>query len=71
VALAEEIGDDIPTMDDFFGDQKNQEKDPSASVPNQRKSMILPSRKQRGSNFDTKVFDQKLVDRALALLLDY
>lgn len=30
VALAEELGDDVPSMDDFFGDQKNKDSDNNA-----------------------------------------
>ena len=62
-------------MDDFFGgggeNKAKPESDPSTSNQNMRKSMILPQRKIRSQNMDTKVFDQKLVDRALTLLLDY
>jgi hypothetical protein len=69
-AMAEELGDDVPNMDDFFGGEEK--KDPQEpSNTNQRKSMILPTRQKRGNNLDTKAFDQKLVDRALSLLLDY
>ena len=45
-ALAEEFGDDVPTMDDFFGggpdNKAKPESDPSTSNQNLRKSMILP-----------------------------
>jgi hypothetical protein len=73
-ALAEEFGDEVPTMDDFFGGggEGKKETDPNSTTnQNTRKSMILPQRKIRSQNMDTKVFDQKLVDRALTLLLDY
>jgi hypothetical protein len=43
-ALAEEFGDDVPTMDDFFGgvENKKPDADPNTSNQNLRKSMILP-----------------------------
>ena len=50
-ALAEEFGDDVPTMDDFFGgggEGNKKESDPnSTGNQNIRKSMILPQRKIR------------------------
>ena len=32
--LAEEMGNDVPTMDDFFGDQKPKEQEANTSITN-------------------------------------
>jgi hypothetical protein len=43
--MAEEMGNDIPTMDDFLGDSVNKSKDLDMQInshDNKRKSMILP-----------------------------
>jgi len=69
--MAENMGDDVPNMDDFFGEEKQKEQENISANPNTRKSMILPARGKRGNTLDSKAFDQKLVDRALSLLLDY
>ena len=72
--MAEEMGDDVPDMEHFFDDEQlnNRENDQSVSLSNNnRKSLILPTRSKRGGNMDAKAFDQKLIDRALSLLLDY
>ena len=76
-ALAEEIGDDVPSVDDFFGDDTKKDEVPNpfvAQTGNQRKSLLLPTagRGKKGvTGTDAKAFDHKLVDRALHLLLDY
>lgn len=73
--MAEEMGDDVPNLDDFFGGESGQKKPQEEIVTtnnlNQRKSMILPTRNKRSHAIDSKAFDQKLVDRALSLLLDF
>ncbi len=72
VAMAEEMGDDVPSMADFFEDGKGKNKDSDITInENKRKSLILPARTKRDRNLDSKAFDQKLVDRALSLLLDF
>ena len=75
-AFAEEMGDDVPSIDDFFGDTtaKEDNSNPFASTGNQRKSLLLSTTgkgKKGTGGTDSKAFDQKLVDRALQLLLDY
>lgn len=75
-AFAEEMGDDVPSIDDFFGDAAAKEDNPNlfASAGNQRKSLLLSTTgkgKKGTGGTDSKAFDQKLVDRALQLLLDY
>ena len=71
------MGDDIPGIDDFFeASTKKEEAAPiqTTNASNQRKSMLLPNagRGKKGlTGTDSKAFDQKLVDRALHLLLDY
>lgn len=46
--LAEELGDDVPSMDDFFGGGEGKKPEQEAtSNQNVRKSMILPQRKIR------------------------
>lgn len=70
-AMAEEMGDDIPSMTDFFEDGKPKNNDDVSMNNNKRKSLILPTRTKRDRNLDSKAFDQKLVDRALSLLLDF
>ena len=72
--LAEEMGDDVPSMADFFADPSNKSKDTemtAGQTENKRKSLILPARTKAGRTLDSKAFDQKLVDRALSLLLDF
>ena len=53
-ALAEEFGDEVPSMDDFFGGGSTTEKkqeaatDPNSTTNlNLKKSMILPHKKAR------------------------
>lgn len=73
-ALYEDLNDDDLKTDDFLeiGESKPKENETLYNNnQNQRKSMILPGRQKRGNVNDTKAFDQKLVDRALSLLLDY
>lgn len=69
--MAEEMGDDVPNMADFFGDNTGKNKDSDPITDHKRKSLILPTRTKRDRNLDSKAFDQKLVDRALSLLLDF
>ena len=75
-ALADQMGDDIPGIDDFFeAPTKKEEPAPvqTTNAANQRKTMLLPTtgRGKKSSATDAKAFDQKLVDRALHLLLDF
>jgi hypothetical protein len=39
--MAEEIGEDVPNADDFFGNEQKKEAEPT-NANNLRKSMILP-----------------------------
>ena len=57
--MAEEMGDDVPTVDDFLGEgnaggAKTKEDNITG---NTRRSLILPAKKTRTSNIDTRAFD--------------
>lgn len=88
--LADEMGDDVPSMEDFFlGDKSGKENRNKLNITQEgqsqlnqnfantgnkqiRKSIILPIKNKRAcSTVDSKAFDQKLIDRALQLLIDY
>ena len=71
--MAEEMGDEVPSVDDFLGEGSGGATKPKEDLGagNTRRSLILPAKKTRTSNLDTRAFDQKLVDRALSLLLDF
>ena len=56
-AMAEELGDDVPNIDDFFGGEEKKDQQEQISSTNQKKSMILPTRGKRGNQLDPKVFD--------------
>mmetsp|Transcript_31378 Transcript_31378/g.47989 ORF Transcript_31378/g.47989 Transcript_31378/m.47989 type:complete len:121 (+) Transcript_31378:228-590(+) len=74
--MADELGESIPSIDDFFGDgpakvKEAAEPQAASKTDQQKKSLLMPNRMKRTSALDPKAFDQKLVDRALSLLLDY
>ena len=55
--MAEEMGEDVPNMDDFFGGEEKKDQTEQISSTNQKKSMILPTRVKRSNQLDPKIFD--------------
>lgn len=67
-AMAEQI---IPDGDDFFGDNPVQAQNDNAGQPQKKFFVHKKIHKSGPTRIDVKAFDQKIVERALSLLVDY
>jgi hypothetical protein len=69
VAAMAEAMNDIPDTDDFLTGDTNGK---SESIKMNRKSFMMHKKGFKSNNkIDSKVFDAKLIDRGLTLLLEF